>query len=154
MLLLTQTNRHLIDLTVEDAQLALRIIIKIDRAFAVQNLIDIIRKGRNPLIPLVSADAEDQHKQQRKNDSRQSGTEVEHKAEGTGNYGDGKLPQQWRRAPLCFSKASSCVHLVSYPADRLNDFRLGGVVLDLLTQTLDIYRQRIVIYIGSGNIPH
>ena len=31
-----------------------------------QNLIDIIRKGRNPLIPLISADAEDQHEEQRK----------------------------------------------------------------------------------------
>lgn len=53
-----------------------------------------------------------------------------------------------------FSAASSCVHLVSDPANRLNDLRLGRVVLDLLTQTLDVYRQRIVVYIGAGNIPH
>ena len=59
-----------------------------------------------------------------------------------------------RRAPLCFSKASSCVHLISDSADRLNDFRLCGVVLYLLTQTLDIYRQRIVVYISARNIPH
>ena len=30
-----------------------------------QNMIDIIRKRGNPPIPLVSTDAEDQHKEQR-----------------------------------------------------------------------------------------
>ena len=45
LLLLAQTDRHLVDLAVENTQLALRIIIKINRAVAVQNMIDIGGKG-------------------------------------------------------------------------------------------------------------
>lgn len=94
MLLLTQAYGHLIDLTVEDAQLALRIAVKIDRTVAVQNLIDIIRKGGDPLIPLVSADAEDQHEEQRKPCGCQPGANVEEKADGAGGCGEQQLPQQ------------------------------------------------------------
>ena len=61
---------------------------------AVQNMIDIGCKRGYPPIPFICAYAVYHHKQHRKNDSRQSGTEVEPKADGTGNYGNGKLPQQ------------------------------------------------------------
>ena len=37
-----------------------------------------------------------------------------------------------------------------YPANRLNDFRIGRVVLILVPQTLDVYCQRIVVYIGGN----
>ena len=113
--MLTQTDRHLVDLAVKNTQLALRIIIKINQAVAVQHMIYIGGKGGDPSIPLVSADAEDQHKEQRKNDSRQSGTEVEQKAEGTGNYGDGKLPQQCAAHLFVFQKLHHASTLYPIP---------------------------------------